>query len=491
MDMKPRNHKNKRHTVIAWVMAVLMLAAIIPVNLIAEQLEFNLDLTPNQLYTLTDTTTSYLDTVDKDVTIHLLMNLDELKDDPDSLALYKALQQYEAYDCITIDDFDPDTNPEKLKALNPNDFFKLSQGDFLVECGDMVKRVPGKTMYTYSYEEDESGNITTTGARFNGENYLTGAIKAVVDGVMPTIYFLTGHGEKSVEEYGQFKVNLANYNYQMDSLNLASADKVPEDAGVIILAAPQRDISEGELEKLNAYLDEGGNISFLMSPNSEKIRYTNIESILEDYCWSMDYNRIHETDTSLHVSGDPYTFMTQISPPIEADGYPDLTSGLLENNQFIPYMPASRSFFSIDGVNRTKLIMDTLMTTYNTAVGEPYGGTQEDVDPITGQEQVLSAYSMDTTRNNSKIVLMGNAEFLDDENVSSAYVMIPVYLYLSTLTWMHNSDVDMQIANKEKTYDYMLLNNEAAANRVQIFFILIPLLIASIGVIGWIRRQRT
>ena len=98
---------------------------------------------------------------------------------------------------------------------------------------------------------------------------------------------------------------------------------------------------------------------------------------------------------------------------------------------------------------------------------------------------------MDPTRNDSKIVVFGDASFISDEYVSSEYLTVPTFLFLSTITWMYNSDIDMSIADKEKTYDYMLLNSEAEANSILYVFGAAPLVIAAIGIVVWARRRNS
>jgi len=116
-----------------------------------------------------------------------------------------------------------------------------------------------------------------------------------------------------------------------------------------------------------------------------------------------------------------------------------------------------------------------------------------DTDPeeTKGQEMILAEYAMDPTRNDSKIVVFGDASFISDEYVSSEYLTVPTFLFLSTITWMYNSDIDMSIADKEKTYDYMLLNSEAEANSILYVFGAAPLVIAAIGIVVWARRRNS
>lgn len=490
MDMKQkRNLKNTKFTLIAWVMAVLVLVAAIPVNLLFDKLDFRFDMSSNELYTLTSTTTDYLDKInDKHITIYCLVDMDDLKADPSMMALSSTLEQYDSYDCIDLVTFYPNEHPEIIKELDPEGYYLSDNGDLFVKCEEtgMVKWIEGQT--TYTFELDEAGNVMN--AIFNGENYITGAIKTVVDGEEPMVYFLTGHGEKSLSEYTQFQANLSAHNYRAAELNLLNADEVPDDAKIIIIAAPQKDITDAEKEKLDEYLDDGGNISFLMSPNEQKVKYANIERILLDYCLGMDYNRIYETDKNMHVDDDPYTIMANLQAAPEEEGYVDMTSGLMqENSGLYTYMPESRSFYTIYGSNYTSLTIDTLMSTNTTAVGEVYGGTDEDPDEIVGTEMILAAYSTDKSRNNSKVVVMGNAEFIDDSHVETSYVIVPTYLFLSTITWMYDNQVDMNIPDKNKTYDYLTINSEGAANRTLAAMVIVPVAVAAIGVFIWWRRK--
>ena len=76
--------KNKRFTALAWILAILVLAVAVPLNLIFERLNVHFDMTPNSMYTLTDTTKKYLEELDEKgvtVDVYFLTTLDELKED--------------------------------------------------------------------------------------------------------------------------------------------------------------------------------------------------------------------------------------------------------------------------------------------------------------------------------------------------------------------------------------------------------------------------
>ena len=100
-------------------------------------------------------------------------------------------------------------------------------------------------------------------------------------------------------------------------------------------------------------------------------------------------------------------------------------------------------------------------------------------------------YSVSSSRNNAKVFAIGNAEFIDDVNVQQDYMIIPVYLMLSNMTWMYDSDLllDMGISDKERNYDSMLINSESAADATMIIFIVVPVLVGLVGAGVWLKRR--
>ena len=503
-NQKPfKNLKNRKFTAYAVILAVLALAVAIPINLLASRLNIIWDMTPAKLYELSDTTKNYLRTLDKQVDFYFLMDMDYLSTDDNSMALYYTLKQYSEYDKINFVDFDPDQQPELVNQLKERGY-QLSVGDMVICCEDRSKHILGTNMYQYDVSYDENNNRTVEAAYFTGENYITGAISAVASGKEASVYFLTGHGEKSLaNDYTKFNSNMTNRNYKAQELNLITEKAIPEDAAILILAAPKSDLSNDETRIINEYLDNGGNICFLMSPNKEKIAYKNIESIMESFGIHMDYDIVKETDSSRYVSGDPYTYQVSIVRADTENGTVDLTSELTDmtDNGYYAFMSDSRSFYQYFGAEDYSLEVGSLLQTVSstdelgnsvsTAIGEIYGGTDANAEEISGSPLDLAMYSKSTSRNDAKMLVMGNAEFIDDVNVSQDYMIIPVYLMLSAMSWMHDSDLllDMGIADKERDYDSMNINSETSAKTTMILFIAVPAVIGLAGAGVWLKRR--
>ena len=172
------------------------------------------------------------------------------------------------------------------------------------------------------------------------------------------------------------------------------------------------------------------------------------------------------------------------------DSTENLTEALLPKNNDLPtYMPYSRSFYTAYSMNISTVNMDPLILTDTTARSDPFGGSVADPTPTTGQSLALSMYSVDTMRSNSKLIVFGSGDIITDEGTAQAYFINPLNLFLTSVTWMYNSDVDMNIANKERTYDSLNITSSAEASRLIAVFAAFPILIAAAGVLIWLRRR--
>ena len=105
-----------------------------------------------------------------------------------------------------------------------------------------------------------------TPSGFRGEQAITSAILEVTNEKAPKLYFLSGHGEmrldsvdplRGLSQMGNF---LRERNYICDSLDLNLSDGIPEDANLVIIAAPTSLLPE-EVDILRRYLrDRNGRL---------------------------------------------------------------------------------------------------------------------------------------------------------------------------------------------------------------------------------------
>ncbi len=85
-----------------------------------------------------------------------------------------------------------------------------------------------------------------------------------------TVYWTSGHGEISFQEYGTFGMSsiardLAREGYRNRPLDLAAAEKIPSDCALVIVAGAKTDFARAEMGRLDAYLRQGGRVLVLLS----------------------------------------------------------------------------------------------------------------------------------------------------------------------------------------------------------------------------------
>ena len=101
------------------------------------------------------------------------------------------------------------------------------------------------------------------------EAALTNAILKVTRTTKKVVYFVTGHGEPALTDsdrtgYSVAKQALEEQNYTVQELVLARQAQVPDDAAVVIVAGPRRDLLESETEALSTYLGRGGHLFMML-----------------------------------------------------------------------------------------------------------------------------------------------------------------------------------------------------------------------------------
>ncbi|MDP1762060.1 MAG: GldG family protein, partial [Deltaproteobacteria bacterium] len=101
------------------------------------------------------------------------------------------------------------------------------------------------------------------------ENAITNALRKVLKKERQKVYFLAGHGERDLADSkpGGFQVAktaLDNEGYEVESLNLLSRGAVPQDAAVVIVAAPKKPLLSTEVQALKAYLEKGGRLFIML-----------------------------------------------------------------------------------------------------------------------------------------------------------------------------------------------------------------------------------
>ena len=132
---------------------------------------------------------------------------------------------------------------------------------------------------------------------FLGEQQFTAAILDVSSQERKKIYFLTGHSEQRIDDVdprtglSALAADLRLRNFALDTLDLNYTRKVPDDAALVIVAAPQG-IEPFAQEQLRQYLGtRAGRVILLLAPDTSP----GLDDLLYDWGVMVDDDVICDT----------------------------------------------------------------------------------------------------------------------------------------------------------------------------------------------------
>ena len=308
-----------------------------------------------------------------------------------------------------------DTDPEFEKKVLEETTTQLKSSSVIV-AGKHHYRVLDFTSFLTM---NENGELHS----FNGEYRLTSAIlqSSITDPQVVT--FTYGNGEGDITENGEITVNdsayglktiLENAGFIIKTANLDSEELDPN-TEILITYDPEVDFSEVEIKKLNSYLDARN--SFIMFVDAATPELKNIQSILSDN-WGINYRPNYRVSDKTHSLGGKTGIINAKYATIASDSrnnsaaYQIFKTAGDVDGVITTAMPESVEL--VKGENHKSAIVETILTTYNTAISDNNGeaGTSETEIPL----MMLSTYGDYSKENNdvyeySYVMLVGSTDF--------------------------------------------------------------------------------
>jgi ABC-type uncharacterized transport system involved in gliding motility auxiliary subunit len=231
--LKTRQAKSGAYLTVYVAVAFAILAAI---NYLAVQYNKNYDATQGKLYSLSDQTLKVLGNLDRDVKIYYFDRKLQFQRARDTLVRYSN-----GSNKVTVEYIDPDSQPELAQAMNVR-----SYGTVFVEMG--ATREPADSIN----EED-----------------VTNAIIKAIKGKEKKACLLAGHGEAAPDDqqregFSAAKQQIEGANYVTETISLLERPEIPSDCTLLILAGPDKDYLEPEIDILRKYVEGGGRALFLV-----------------------------------------------------------------------------------------------------------------------------------------------------------------------------------------------------------------------------------
>jgi len=455
------------------VVAVLGIAILLNAVFTLTNLKnLSFDLTPNKLYSIGDQTKDILKGLNKDVTIYGLFD-EERQKSGDDKPVIEMLKQYDLNSHVKVIYKDPDKNPTLMSDIDPDNTKGIQKGNYVIKCGSKLRTLTINDMFSFTTDQS-TGTQTATG--FKAEEEFTGAIKFVTSDKAQVAYFVSGHQEQNADaNYTQAKSYIEKNNFEIKDLKLATADKVPADASILVFLSPKNDLSVDEREKLRDYFKTGGNALFLFDSDKTGVALNQFNTLLGDFNLALDNDVVKENDSNFYYPHNQY----MIVPQIQSNG---ITSKL--DSSALMFMYNARSI-KIQKTAKDYINITELANTSDSAVGEQV--TKNQGNTISGPLDLAVAVESAAYSKPAKIVVFGNSQFIDDAMVSN--VPSSIDFLMSSINWIQDNKNDISIVPKENV-DMSMILTTTQENIIKWGTILVlPLLIMIVGIVVWLRRR--
>jgi len=439
--------------IVAQIVIVIGIVALLA--FISTRQHLRSDWTENKLYSLADQTEKVISGLDKDVKIIAFFK------ESDQIRVKDELDKYiYESDFVEVEYVDPDEIPQIAIQYQVKEYNSL-----VVESGakkEIIKNL--------------------------NEANLTNAIIKVTRDVEKTIYFLTGHGERSISEDGnesfkQAAEAIKKENYLVKKLNLLmrinSGKGIPDSCSVLVIANPRNNFFTSELDTIQKYIDSGGKALIMLDPENNQ----DIRLFIEQYKVKVGDDIVFESDMMRRLmSGGPGTLLIN-----DYDKNIHITKDF--NNSINTLFPLACSVMPMDDKGEFE-IKDMLKTSVNSWAELDYRtrevGFNEGRD-IPGPVTIATLIEKNVKDKKMSLVLFGDSDFAKNgyfKNQGNAD------LFLNTVNYLAEEEDLISIRPKEIDDRRVTLTQAEVTTIFYLVVIAIPLLVIIAGVVFYIKRGK-
>jgi ABC-type uncharacterized transport system involved in gliding motility auxiliary subunit len=433
------------------VFVALLLALAGLVGYLARTHRLQADLTRNARHTLSQASVETLKSLAGPVTITAYATLqdprlgDVRKLIRDFLAPYQRLK--------------PDLD---LRFVDPTEQPKLAQSAGVQANGEMVIEYGKKREHLTLLSEEALTNLLMRLARDTER----------------LVMYLDGHGERSLigaanHDLGEFGRQLRNKGFKVAGLNLAIAQEVPSNVSALVVSNPRVPLLEGELEKLLAYLDRGGNLLWLIDPEP----LGGLQPLAEKLGLTLTPGTV--VDPAAQQLNAPLTWALAAiygNHPITRDF------------TLITVFPFARQIVAEDSTEWSETPLVDAATGGWVATGSVEGTPTFDKNHDTpGPITIAEAMSRNQKDRDQRVVVVGNGAFLSNAYLGNGGNLD---LGVNIINWLAGDERLIAIQPRPTVDSGLLLTRNSALAITLGLLIVLPLAFLVAGVAGWWRRRR-
>jgi ABC-type uncharacterized transport system involved in gliding motility auxiliary subunit len=456
-----RNYFSKRSSQLGTNTTILtlgVLAILVAVNYLGQAHHKRFDMTSERLYTLSDQTKKIVKDLNRDVTIVRFAKTPNQSLN-DLMSEYKNLSPH-----VQFMNVDPQEKPEVAK-----EYGATHMGDVIAASGSRKQTIEAGT----------AGDIS--------EQDVTSAILKLTRDKVKTVYFVTGHGEKSISDegatgYSAVAQELKQEGFDVKTVNLVTNNAVPTDCDVLVIAGPVESFFPQETEMIKKYLDSGGKALIQQDAISQKGQQDpKLEDIFQ--AWNVNVG----TNVVVDVSGVGRLFGMGSGAPLVVDyGDSPITKNLQGGMTFFPY---ARTVSIADKTKADPTGIELLKTSARSFTIPNLDQRQVKFDPKTDTAGPLSigvsAYRTEGDKQ-ARMVVIGNAEYAANQWVNLQH---NGDLFLNTVDWLAQDENLISIRPKSVTNRRVTLTEAQSRGLWWFSQFFLPGIVIFAGVTIWWKRR--
>lgn len=329
---------------------------------------------------------------------------------------------------------------------------------------------------------DERQSIETV-----SEEEVTSGLVRLMNPGKSVVYFLTGHGEYSLEGGGddtltQLKTKLESKNYSVQSLNLLATNQIPQDAKVIVIAGPQVSLADNEITLLSEYQTNGGALIVLEEP----VIFTRIgdsADLLVDYL-SQDWGVILGKDVVVDLTSQ----QVEIAFANQYGDHP-ITNKM---GNLATVFPTARSVTVTDaissGASQIELILTSDQSWAETDLEGLNAGT---IQPDEGSDlmgPVPLAVAAENFNSKARLVVFGDPNFVTNQFIG-AYGNAD--MIVNSIDWAAGEEALINLSAKQITSRVLAIPSTLTMGLlILVSLIVLPGIVLVGGITAWLIRRR-
>ena len=338
-------------------------------------------------------------------------------------------------------------------------------------------RINGESVIEYN---QKSEHLTD----YNEQSFIN-ALMRLMRSSERLVMALDGHGERRLNgianhDLGEFGKQLTAKGFKTNSLNLGIAQEVPANASMLLIANPQVELQPVEVQKIKQYLQQGGNLMWLIDP--EPLR--GLQPVAELLGLVLG--------PGIVVDPDAVKFNARPTMAIAANyGRHAITDDFRLNTVF----PMARQIGVNDGDSnssggkewRATRLVDVAPRGW-VETGKLDGKISFDkTRDIPGPVNIALALERNVNDRAQRVVVIGNGSFLANQFLGNGG---NADLGVNIVNWLAGDDALITIQPRPALDSNLELGRTAQYSILLGFLIFLPLIFTSTGVVIWWRRRK-